>query len=163
MKILFLDIAGKNNGMYGRHHKEETKKKIGSKAKLRPGSMLGKKHKESSKRKISKKLEKYKGINHSRYIPLHYDFLIREYFKLESIKNIIIKYNIMFQVCLSLGKYRQFLKILNFPTNTMHSSNKKQKKEYLLFIENNKNKIEYFINNYKIFEISFFEEKNNAS
>ena len=58
---------GSNNGFYGKHHSEETKSKIGSKASIRcrgeGNPFYGKKHTEETKRLIAEKArETFKGV-----------------------------------------------------------------------------------------------------
>jgi len=63
-------IKGKNNPFFGRHHTEETKKRIGLKAKGRK-SFLGKKHSEETKKKLSElriRLGLSKGNKNGRYV-----------------------------------------------------------------------------------------------
>lgn len=50
---LGVDNNGANNPMYGKHHSEETKKKISEKNKGKTSSMLGKHHSEETKKKMS--------------------------------------------------------------------------------------------------------------
>lgn len=59
-----LNYQKNNNPMYGKHHSNESKRKIGDSTILRKNGMLGKTHSKITKEKIKKSREKYKGELH---------------------------------------------------------------------------------------------------
>ena len=134
---LGLAHSGEKNGMFNKHHSIETKQKI-SKKRIEEGTGSGK--------------------NNSRYIKIHYKFLLEKYFEITNRKDVIKKYENTFNFKISLGKYSQFLNILNFPVNCISKFTTKIIIEtYLNFVEKNKNKLQWYIDNYERLEKEYFK------
>jgi hypothetical protein len=103
-----------------------------------------------NKNNVGRKNPNYKKIN--------YEFLIKEYFKIQQQKDIIYNYNLNHSHSISKMIYYSFLQILNFPFSNLKRKN--LKKIYLSFIEQNKHKMQWYINNYEKLEKEHFDKKN---
>lgn len=90
------------------------------------------------------------------FIHLNYLQLILLYFNKISINKMLEEYNSSNKK-ISIVKLREFLKILNFPVNSIHW--KKKREIYLKFVEENKGKIQWYIENYERLEEEYFERK----
>lgn len=97
------------------------------------------------------------GKNNHQYILLDIKFLINCYFNIMPIKHIINLYNKEHTIFIGIASYKKFLKILNFPSNVLIHKNKKE--VYLKFVEENKHKIDWYIENYERLEEEYFEIK----
>ncbi len=66
-------FTGENNHFYGKTHSDETKKKIGLNKLGKPSWNSGKTgiYSDETKEKMSKARDKYKGVNHPRYIEIN--------------------------------------------------------------------------------------------
>lgn len=110
-------------------------------------------------KKISESLLKNgscRGINNPNYIKLNHIFLIKLYFINLDFQDIIFLYYKKFNFQLSRHSLVQFFKILNFPINTSSFISKKKNRIYLKFINDNKYKIQEYINNYEKLEQEYF-------
>lgn len=132
---------GESNAMYGKHHSLKTCKQIGSDRKEKGLA---------------------KGRNNPKYRKIDYKFLILEYFNICSRTNILINYNNSHKEDkLFLSRYDRFLKILNFPVNaTSKFCNNNAVEIYLKFVEENKDKIDWYIGNYERLEDNFYGLNN---
>lgn len=112
--------------------------------------------------KISKtKIEKKSAVgrSNSKYKKYDYNFLIKEYFNICNRLQIIQNYNITHKdYKLNLTKLEQFLKIMNFPINNLIYQYLKI--PYLNFVEENKHKIQWYIDNYERLEDEYFLKKH---
>lgn len=69
-----VSLSGEKNGMYGKHHSEETKQKLREMFSGENGPMFGKHHTEETKKKISESHKgKYSGENNPFYGKAHTD------------------------------------------------------------------------------------------
>lgn len=97
------------------------------------------------------------GKDHPNFIKLNYKLLIILYFSLFS-------FNEMRSIYSNIAKTKKvvslpyFLKILNFPLNTLASNRKEMKNIYLKFVEENKHKIDWYIENYERLEEEYFDK-----
>ena len=121
---------------------------------------------EEEKQKLHNKLSSVrkergiaKGINNNSYRYLDYEFLIREYFSITSQKLMIQKYKLEIDNTLSDNSFKKFYKILNFPMNTLFKSKKIKMNIYLNFVEENKGRIQWYIENYERLEKEFFDKE----
>ena len=96
-----------------------------------------------------------RGKKNPHYIKINHEFLITEYFNIISSKELIEKYNENFRVKIGCGCYSKFLKSLNFPINSFRNR-KDCKAIYLKFVEENKNKIDWYIENYERLEEEYY-------
>jgi len=128
-------------------------------------TLFNKTHPEKVKekgRKVSQSLIKngsVLGFNHPRYKKLDYVLLINEFFKFQSKKEILEKYNNIYNNTLGYTAFNKFLKILGFPTNCLRDATKKT--EYCTFIKNHDKN--YYIENYKTMEIEYYEKSRYSN
>jgi len=98
------------------------------------------------------------GRNNPRYIEIKHEFLIMLYFTNIHRDIIMEDYIIKFNEKITIGMYTRFLKALNFPTNCVSKySSFKAREIYTNFIEENKHKIDWYIENYERLEEEYFE------
>lgn len=124
------------------------------------------KHKKESERatKLEKKIAV--GRDNSCYKKIDHTALLLMYFNLVAFPELCKIYRDIFTDTyisdVSIGK---FLKILNFPTNTISKFHKEKTQIYLKFVEENKEKLQWYIDNYERLEEEYYskrwEEKYN--
>lgn len=118
---------------------------------------LEKKKEVRIKKQIAKiESQSVMGVNNPAYTHLDYKLLIDIYFSKISNNHMIIIYNKLMNTNLTNQAFKKFYGILNFPMNTLHTQRPKLKKEYLKFVEENKNKINWFVENYERLEYEYF-------
>lgn len=144
-----LSLKGKKKSK--EHCKNMSKAKKGEKH-----PMYGKNHSLES---ISLIIKGQSGKNNYQYITLDYKFLIKNYFNIISLNSMRDNYNHIFNLNISHSTFSRFLKILNFPINTLSKNCKKKKEIYLKFVEENKHKINWYIENYERLEEEYNENK----
>lgn len=125
---------------------DETREKQREKA-------LGRKY---SKEKCEKHSELMSGPGNSKYKKLNYKLLIELYFSIISTTEMNKFYADKIGNSYGINK---FYKILNFPINHLYKKTK-LKKEYLFFVEQNKHKIQWYIDNYEKLEKEYFYKKH---
>ena len=98
---------------------------------------------------------KFSGKKSSNYKELYYEYLINRYLNGLLIDELLNSYNIVFNDNLKRKPYQRFLDILDWPLNSLKL---KKKAIYLDFVEENKHKIDWYIENYKRLEEEYFEK-----
>ena len=160
---------GENNPMWGRTHSVKSVEKW---RKSNPNIGIGRIHSEETKKKLSD-LNKGKilpldtclkmalsrvGRDSSNYIEINYAFVIELYFKITSTGKIIKEYDKTFNIKLKSGySIQRIFEVLNFVRNNVHY--KEPREIYLKFVEENKHKIQWYIDNYERLENEYFENK----
>lgn len=100
-----------------------------------------------------------KGTKNPNYKKLnHIELIIALYFSCMNDKEIITIYNKYYNIQITINIIRRVRKILNFPVNHIYR-NKKLKLQYLNFIEENKDKIQWYIDNYERLEDEYWINK----
>jgi group I intron endonuclease len=156
------------DGVLGYIHPENTRKQMsvshtGSKHSLErcknmSKSMMGKNlNKKHTLETIIDMKEKRYGKNNVKYKYINYTILINMYFTGISNIQMIDEYNKILQESLTIGALEKFYKILNIPKNVFRY--KKPREDYLKFVEENKHKIDWYIDNYERLEEEYFENK----
>lgn len=119
------------------------------------------------RKEVGKKLSKKRIINkialgdkNPSYKKIDYIFLLNDYFNFWDIKDSIKNYNQNHTVQISIRKYKIFLDILQFPINTSAKNFKEKINLYIKFAEENKDKIQWYINNYERLEEEYYENKH---
>jgi len=110
-----------------------------------------------SKTKIEEKTSV--GAAHPRYVNYDYSFIIITYFTNCNIKQLIDQYNETHSIKLNYRKYNIILNTLNFPSNSFTKFKEIKEIVYVNFIEDNKDKIQWFIDNFKILEEQYYNKK----
>lgn len=180
-KLLSEINKGKtNNPMKGRKHSEETKKKMSeSGKKKKPLSAQSRRKLSNSKKNKKKSLEarekmsksrkntkqkestkikrglRYLGKNNYRYKKVNYKLLILNYFNFIPFKKLLSLHNEE-NIKIATSTLKRFLDILNFPLNTLQMKLKPQRELYLKFVEENKHKIQWYIDNYERLENEYY-------
>jgi len=92
------------------------------------------------------------------YKKLDYIFLLFSYFNIITYEDMFKKYLNEVDEFIAYGSFYRFFKILNFPSN--RSKHKNKKEIYLKFVEENKHKINWYLENYKRLEDEYFNKKH---
>lgn len=97
------------------------------------------------------------GKNNPRYNIVEYKFLIIKYFEGLHMNEILFHYEKLYNKNIKGRVYNRFLDVLNFPTNCISKyAMKKAREDYKNFIEENKHKIQWYIDNYEKLEEEYF-------
>lgn len=97
------------------------------------------------------------GKNNPRYNIVEYKFLIIKYFEGLHMNEILFHYEKLYNKNIKGRVYNRFLEVLNFPTNCISKyAMKKAREDYKNFIEENKHKIQWYIDNYEKLEEEYF-------
>lgn len=97
------------------------------------------------------------GKNNPRYNIVEYKFLIIKYFEGLHMNEILFHYEKLYNKNIKGRIYNRFLEVLNFPTNCISKyAMKKAREDYKNFIEENKHKIQWYIDNYEKLEEEYF-------
>jgi hypothetical protein len=153
-----FSLKRKENEMQTKYNNPEILRKMGEKRKL-----FNKNNPEKEKLRIYKskksriKNKSQQGTKHPRYVKIEYEFIITNYFNIVGCDDLIKKYNNVFSTPIGNSSYGRFLKILNFPSNVVRYTDRKI--IYLKFVEENKNKIQWYIDNYERLEEEYYENK----
>lgn len=113
--------------------------------------ILIKRGKNISDSKIKNKLTI--GAKNPGYKKINYPFIIVNYFNCLSLKQLSTLYNQNFE-SVNILTVKKVLKILDFPYNSLHRL--KLKEIYLKFVEENKHKIQWYIDNYERLEEKYY-------
>lgn len=140
---------GKNNPMYGKGHRVSGDK----------NGMFNKKHKEESRQNMS--MSKLKnsvsnGKSNGRYVDLNIQIIISLYFEGRINKEICKLYIPLANEILTATLMKGVLKVLKFPKVRQRGF---YTKKYLQFISENKDKQQWYIDNYKRLEQEYFDRK----
>jgi hypothetical protein len=154
------DIQNKiNEGIkkFNKNHPEvriEAIKKDQQKKKENPDIMKNA-GKNISKRRYENKTEV--GNKSYHYVKLHYEFLIIKYFQFFSLRDIYKEYFKEYGENITDNTVDKFFRCLKFPKG--HSRKKDEQQQRISFIEENKYKIQWYIDNYERLEEEYFEKK----
>ena len=131
--------GGKKLSQYWKDHPEEQKSR----------------DKKNSETRINRKIAV--GINNNRYIKIDHIFVINSFFIGKGIKDIMNEYDSLNKEMLTCSKIRNIFEILNFPVRVKNHGF--YTKKYLQFISENKDKQQWYIDNYKRLEQEYFDRK----
>lgn len=112
--------------------------------------------KKSSKTKIINKISW--GKNNKHYISFDPNIAIPLYFSCIGKIKMVQKYCDITKIKISPRVFGRFYKILDFPVNTISIHNPDNKKIYLKFVEENKDKQQFFIDNYERLEDEYWDK-----
>ena len=98
------------------------------------------------------------GKSHAGYVELDISFILQYYFDIIEITELFELYNKNHNHILGYASFYRILKILQIPANKTKYS--KQRNIYLKFVEENKDKIEWYIENYERLEEEYFLQKH---
>lgn len=140
---------------YSLNHRQNISKGLSGKSKGK-GVLKSEKHKSNmSKNRIDKGLSR--GKNNPHYIKLDYEFLIKKYFNGIGRLELIQEYNNNHEN--KIGTLKKFLSIFDLPTNTLSHNYSKQKRIYLKFIEENKYRINWYLENCDYLEEIYYSSR----
>jgi hypothetical protein len=97
------------------------------------------------------------GKDHVLYIKLDYKFLLYLYFNKIPFPTMCKLYFDQIDNTITSNAFKKFYTILNFPKNTIAYNRNKETNRYLWFIEENKHKLQWYIDNYERLEEEYFE------
>jgi hypothetical protein len=100
------------------------------------------------------------GYKNSRYKKLDINFLLEKYFERNNTKIIIKSYNELHKDSIENSAFKRFLDVLSFPTPSLHTRKPRCVEKYLKFVEENKNKVQGYIENYERLEEEYFNKKH---
>lgn len=146
----------KTKSLKSEEEKEIVKKKQSNNWKNKSEQEKKLKNKNISHSKIKTKKGKFN--NHYKYKKLDCYFILNLYFTCYTWKQIINEYNLYFNEKIGSSCLSRFFNILNLP-QTSHRSTQ----EYIIknkFIEENKHKIDWYVENYERLENEYFEKKH---
>lgn len=116
------------------------------------------------KKAINKKLSETRiknrigfGVNSPYYKNVDYAFIIKCYYEGKSVINIMNEYKIVYKEPISRENITRVFDVCGFIRRVM--SNGYFTKKYLIFISENKNKQQWYIDNYKRLEQEYFDKK----
>ena len=115
-------------------------------------------------RKLSNSLITNKSTNgtkNSRYVSLDITLLLQLYFDYKDIKYIQKEYKNKYNVVIKNSLFQRFLNILNFPPPCIYIRRPLNIQRYNDFVEENKYKIDWYIENYERLEEEYFDRRYN--
>lgn len=98
------------------------------------------------------------GKNNSSYVNFDFTFIILLYFNITTFVEMKKLYKIKHNDEIGRTAYNRFLNILNFPFNTTAYNRLNKTEIYLKFVEENKHRIQWYIDNYERLEDEYFEK-----
>jgi hypothetical protein len=147
----------------GRKHSKETRKKQSESLKGKntwtKGIKFSKGHNKAiSKTRKNKKLSR--GKNNPGYVQIEYQFLINEYFNIVSQKDLVKRYNAVFNTHMCAeGGYKKFLVTLGLPVNTLGRNKPAKMEAYLKFVCENKDRKQWYMDNYEKLEEKYYDSR----
>lgn len=93
------------------------------------------------------------------YIKLNHSCILIQYFSLITTQDLKNNYYNITGNILSEFLYNKFLNVLNFPISTLAINHPHHRMRYLKFVEENKDKIQWYIDNYERLEEEYYDKK----